>query len=552
MNKAAAGSVAGRLWSRGHEILLGRSSSENRRHLLRVCGPDAASFLQGLVTCDMLAERKPLSNAVKSSDGGVDTTTPRKLQSATFLTSKGRILSDALLWRDIPSGIAGHGKDGKEGECILIELPGTSAADEVANHLKQYKLRRTKVDVKDVSSSSDGDPELSLTCIYGTLLAKGDSPRSDDLAVSLDPRHPSLGVRAISSRPGGISSAIDKSAFPESNGTYEVLRLLSGVAEGGEVAGRMPLECNLDLYRNFSAAVSPDTDAKTGGGEEDEMISFSKGCYLGQETTARAFHKGVVRKRILPIILLEDGGECEDVETPGLWLAAVDVAREAVRRQKEAEDEAKIDIEEQSSVDNEEEDLEDEEYEDDDDEYEDDDYEDDEYEQDEYEGKFSNDKIEPFVPPLPLPRLSSSDAAIAMQLLQERSRSDMPDNADDKEDHLSSVSKLAAEKAFISVPTGSKIYWASTPSSTKSKAIGEVVAGPLSGTTAILAMMRLDEIMDVKKWDIRDGSNKVQIVRPKSSANENEDNISTTWRIFPYIPLWWPKRFDVIKGKEVR
>lgn len=32
-------------------------------------------------------------------------------------------------------------------------------------------------------------------------------------------------------------------------------------------------------------------------------ISFSKGCYLGQELTARTHHTGVVRKRLMPISL---------------------------------------------------------------------------------------------------------------------------------------------------------------------------------------------------------------------------------------------------------
>lgn len=32
-------------------------------------------------------------------------------------------------------------------------------------------------------------------------------------------------------------------------------------------------------------------------------ISFSKGCYIGQELTARTHHTGVVRKRLMPIHL---------------------------------------------------------------------------------------------------------------------------------------------------------------------------------------------------------------------------------------------------------
>ena len=35
-------------------------------------------------------------------------------------------------------------------------------------------------------------------------------------------------------------------------------------------------------------------------------VSFHKGCYLGQELTARTHHTGVIRKRILPLRLTED------------------------------------------------------------------------------------------------------------------------------------------------------------------------------------------------------------------------------------------------------
>ncbi|KAG0410195.1 hypothetical protein HPB47_012686 [Ixodes persulcatus] len=39
-------------------------------------------------------------------------------------------------------------------------------------------------------------------------------------------------------------------------------------------------------------------------------VSFHKGCYIGQELTARTHHTGVVQKRIMPVVLLNraDGG----------------------------------------------------------------------------------------------------------------------------------------------------------------------------------------------------------------------------------------------------
>ncbi len=38
-------------------------------------------------------------------------------------------------------------------------------------------------------------------------------------------------------------------------------------------------------------------------------IDFKKGCYIGQELTIRTHHTGVVRRRILPVMLYERGTE---------------------------------------------------------------------------------------------------------------------------------------------------------------------------------------------------------------------------------------------------
>lgn len=37
-------------------------------------------------------------------------------------------------------------------------------------------------------------------------------------------------------------------------------------------------------------------------------ISFDKGCYVGQELIARTYHRGVIRKRLLPLQFLDDRG----------------------------------------------------------------------------------------------------------------------------------------------------------------------------------------------------------------------------------------------------
>jgi folate-binding protein YgfZ len=150
----------------------------------------------------------------------------------------------------------------------------------------------------------------------------------------MDPRHPSLGMRILSvgeqilhgnSNPNSVAStdlaSVDTDAsssavsssnkrqqrhhhfetlmnnfFPPVPGTYSVLRKLSGIAEGSELTTKTPLECNQEFLN---------------------AISFSKGCYLGQELTARSQYVGVIRKRIVPIMIVD-----VDMEVPKPWVMA--------------------------------------------------------------------------------------------------------------------------------------------------------------------------------------------------------------------------------------
>jgi folate-binding protein YgfZ len=97
-----------------------------------------------------------------------------------------------------------------------------------------------------------------------------------------DPRLPQLGWRVLMTkgRTEFPTKQVIKVVQDESG--YQELRYSVGVAEGAEElphAGCFPLECNGDYVHG---------------------ISFQKGCYIGQELTARTHHTGVVRKRIMP------------------------------------------------------------------------------------------------------------------------------------------------------------------------------------------------------------------------------------------------------------
>ena len=45
------------------------------------------------------------------------------------------------------------------------------------------------------------------------------------------------------------------------------------------------------------------------------VVSFSKGCYLGQELIARTHHTGVIRKRTMPLKILDPKSEAGHFES---------------------------------------------------------------------------------------------------------------------------------------------------------------------------------------------------------------------------------------------
>jgi folate-binding protein YgfZ len=109
------------------------------------------------------------------------------------------------------------------------------------------------------------------------LRAKVDIARREDLAVAVggqdgtaDPRLPALGTRDI----------VAWGSAPPDAGAYTALRLSLGVPN--------------------SADLPPDTVfALDAGLEELHGVSFKKGCYVGQEVTARMKHRATARRRMI-------------------------------------------------------------------------------------------------------------------------------------------------------------------------------------------------------------------------------------------------------------
>lgn len=223
------------------------------RAVVKVEGSEASEFLQGLVT-----------NDVKHLDEQ-----NLKLPSifCMFLNTQGRVLFDTFIMKKDPS-------------TYLIDCDH-QLSEKLVKHLKIFKVKR-KIDIS-VSPCSIGaifDSDEPLEKIPEEF---------KDNDHYKDTRLKNLGFRVI-------SSSLEN--FVQSDDSYRKLRYQLGICEGlDEVqSGKVtPLEFNLDYMHG---------------------VSFHKGCYLGQELTARTHHTGVIRKRVVPLSLsshLESINSNEDV-----------------------------------------------------------------------------------------------------------------------------------------------------------------------------------------------------------------------------------------------
>jgi folate-binding protein YgfZ len=215
------------------------------RALISLTGEDRQAFLQGLV-----------SNDVAKATAG------RALYAA-FLTAQGKYLHDLFIAVD--------------GDRLLIECEAGRRAD-LLRRLSLYKLR-SKVALAEENALVVGlyFGEGALDTLH--LAAKAGEARSEKGGVVfVDPRLAALGARAY----------LPTASLPAETGIredYDRFRISLGVPDGSR---DLPIEKAILLENGF---------------DELNAIDWDKGCYMGQELTARTRYRGLVRKRLMPVAI---------------------------------------------------------------------------------------------------------------------------------------------------------------------------------------------------------------------------------------------------------
>jgi folate-binding protein YgfZ len=220
-----------------------RSMSEARialladRGVVSVTGPDAATFLDNLVTNDLSR-----------------LTSPGDAAHAALLTPQGKILFEFFCVRT--------------GAGFLLETALSQTAA-LAKRLSLYKLR-AKVEIKDAAG------EVVVAVLQGDVRA-----RPGGTIAFVDPRHEALGDRVLIPAPmvgEAIAQTGARRMRPED---YHAMRIRAGVPEAGAdypLGDTFPHDADFDLFHG---------------------VSFTKGCFIGQEVVARMQNKAVVRKRVV-------------------------------------------------------------------------------------------------------------------------------------------------------------------------------------------------------------------------------------------------------------
>ncbi len=220
------------------------------RGLVSVSGTDRRTFLQGLISQD------------------VDRVSASRAAYGAFLTPQGKYLHDFCL--------------AEIGDRLILDGE-PSRADELIQRMNRFKLRAQV----ELTAADD----LAVLAVFGPdAPAVLDLPEEPGAAhpmaggiAFVDPRSAELGCRLMLPTVdlnGVIADlAVEQGTFQ----AYDTLRISLGIPDGQrdmEVEKSILLECNFEALNG---------------------IDWDKGCYIGQEVTARTKYRGLAKRQLLPV-----------------------------------------------------------------------------------------------------------------------------------------------------------------------------------------------------------------------------------------------------------
>ena len=217
---------------------------------ISVSGDDACVFLQSIITAN------------------VATLAVSACRPSALLTPQGRVLIDMMVYRPAT-------------DKFILRCDSTRR-DDLFNRLRRYRLRRP------IEIEIEPDIRLYLLITNKTANQSGGKTagqiidpleESTEIIIScIDPRNPDLGTHILANG-ANITISVDQIDI------WHTTRIAAGIPEGA-----------IDLTPERALMLEAGLD-KLGA------VDFEKGCYVGQEVTARTYYRGLVKRRLVPITM---------------------------------------------------------------------------------------------------------------------------------------------------------------------------------------------------------------------------------------------------------
>ena len=190
---------------------------------------------------------------------------------AALLTPQGRVLIDIMVYR--PAS-----------DRFLLRSDG-ARRDDLFTRLRRYRLRR----LIDLAI----EPNIRLVLLLSNQAA-------ETIAIPMimscsDPRSPKLGSHCL----------VETHHLPAQMGAigrWHANRIAAGVPEG-----------SLDLTPERALMLEAGLD-------QLGAVDFEKGCYVGQEVTARTHYRGLVKRRLVPLTI---AGDPPAIDSDIIWQGTV-------------------------------------------------------------------------------------------------------------------------------------------------------------------------------------------------------------------------------------
>ncbi len=228
----------------------------SNRRLLKLAGDDTLAFLQGLITNDIS----------KLGEG--------ELMYAALLSPQGKFLHDFFIarWK----------------EAYWLDVDASRLAD-LRQRLMMYRLRsKVTIDVADES--------LGVAAIWEQHI-----PAADELMLAADPRLAAMGQRLMGEVHAIGAFCAGHAIVHASLDVYEQWRIIHGIPDGVQ-----DMIVDKSLLLEF-------------GYEDLHGVDFKKGCYVGQEVTARSKFRAQLKKYLHQV---SSGGDA--LPAPGTPIHAGD------------------------------------------------------------------------------------------------------------------------------------------------------------------------------------------------------------------------------------